>query len=126
MVIELVHLGDSDPLGMVDAGVAAEVIGGETGDRVIERVFGAEELGAHDGARYRGIGGAGEDGDKAQTRQQVYGCAGDRGDGIAEGGAYEEERRDLSAFETGAQGNGGEEQFPEPTEGGGAARLETG
>ena len=91
---------------MINAGVAAEVIRGKTGNGVIEDVFGPEELRPHDRAGDGGVGGAGEDGDEPEAGQQIDGSAGESGDRIAEGSSNEEEGGDFPAFKSRAERNG--------------------
>ena len=113
-------------MGAVDAGVAAEVVADPAGDGEEDGVLGAEEFDAHERAGKRGVTGAGEDGDEAEAGGEINGQAEEAGERGAERAADEEERGDLAAFETHAQGDGGEEEFPEPAPGVGAARLENG
>ena len=42
MMIEFIDFRYGDTLGMVDAGVAAEIVCGEAGDGEVEGVFGTE------------------------------------------------------------------------------------
>ena len=91
---------------MINAGVAAEVIRGKTGNGVIEDVFGPEELRPHDRAGDGGVGGAGENGDEPEAGQQVDGSAGEGSNRIAEGCPDEEEGGHFSTFKSSAERNG--------------------
>ena len=86
----------------------------------------AEQFQAHDGAGERRVGRAGKDRDEAERGEQIDGGAEEKGERVAEGGADEEERRDFAAFESAAERDGGEEQFPPPAPRRGAAGGERG
>lgn len=109
MMIQFIHFGNGYPLGMVNARVSAEIIGGEAGDRIIKGVFSAEKLYAHDGAGDRRVGGAGEYGNEPEPCQEVDGSACNRCDSIAQRRADKEQGSHFPAFETGTQCNGREQ-----------------
>ena len=97
-----------EALGSVDTVMAAEEVAGDAGYGGEGSGFGAEELKGHEAARNGGVGGSGEDGYEAHCSEERGRKREDAGEGVAEGGSDEEERGDLSAFETGAEGEAGE------------------
>jgi len=108
MMAEGIHFGNGDTLRRIDTRMAAEIIGGKTGDGIIQQVVRAEQFHTHDGAGNGCIGGSGKHGNKAQAGHEVYRGTAERPEGIAECCANKEERGNLSSFKSGTKGDGGE------------------
>ena len=117
----IMEFGHGNALRLIDTGMSAEIIGGETGNCEIKDIACAKELGAHECAGDRRIGGGSKNCDESETCKQINGCTAGSGDGIAQGGADKEQWRHLASLESHAQRDGGEQEFPEPTEAAGAA-----
>jgi len=100
------RLGHRNSLRAVDARVAAEGIGHETGDGEIDQVLGAEQLNSHDGAGQGRIGGSGKHGKETEGGKEVHRCIQNPGKCVSQGGADEKEWRDLATLEACRQGDG--------------------
>lgn len=99
---------------MVDAGGAAGVVGDETGEAKGDAVVGAEEFDAHEGAGEGGVGGTGKDGDESEGGKEGDGFLKKEAEAVTKGGTNVKQGGNFAAFESAAQGDGGEEGFPKP------------
>ncbi len=103
---------DGYALCAVDAAVPTAIIGGITGYCIIEHKLAAKQLDTHEGAGEWGIGGGGKNGYEAEAgkeigREMQEGC-----EGVAECCTDKKQGRDLAAFKTHAEGDGGKDEFP--------------
>ena len=112
------------PVRSVDTGVSAEQIRDSARDGEAHGVCRAKQFDAHHGAGEGSVGGSGEDRDKTKSCEEIDRCAEENREGVAEGGADKEKRRDLAALKTAAERNGAEQKFPPPAPRRGAVDVE--